>query len=102
MPKISQIDEVPCQAEVRILQKITLKGWEDENDLILIFLLYGFGVDVFSLLVASFLLSVVHLLYSFNSYLVILFKLLWQVLLMHSNACIDFWKGLSNEGSLQK
>ena len=25
MPKISQIDEVPCQAEVRILQKITLK-----------------------------------------------------------------------------
>ena len=58
------------------LQKITLKGWEDENDLILIFLLYGFGVDVFSLLVASFLLSVVHLLYSFNSYLVILFKLL--------------------------
>ena len=41
MPKISQIDEVPCQAEVRILQKITLnepllpsesyqgeRGWE--------------------------------------------------------------------------
>ena len=28
MPKISQIDEVPCQAEVRILQKITLnKSW---------------------------------------------------------------------------
>ena len=26
MPKISQIDEVQCQAEVRILQKITLKG----------------------------------------------------------------------------
>ena len=26
MPKISQIDEVPCQAEVRILQKITLKS----------------------------------------------------------------------------
>ena len=25
MPKISQIDEVPSQAEVRILQKITLK-----------------------------------------------------------------------------
>ena len=25
MPKISQIDGVPCQAEVRILQKITLK-----------------------------------------------------------------------------
>ena len=25
MPKISQIDEVPCQAEVRILQTITLK-----------------------------------------------------------------------------
>ena len=25
MPKISQIDEVPCQAEVRILRKITLK-----------------------------------------------------------------------------
>ena len=25
MPKISQIDEVPCQAEVRILQKITFK-----------------------------------------------------------------------------
>ena len=25
MPKISQIDEVPCQAEVRILQKTTLK-----------------------------------------------------------------------------
>ena len=25
MPKISQIDEVPCQAEVQILQKITLK-----------------------------------------------------------------------------
>ena len=25
MPKISQIDELPCQAEVRILQKITLK-----------------------------------------------------------------------------
>ena len=25
MQKISQIDEVPCQAEVRILQKITLK-----------------------------------------------------------------------------
>ena len=25
MPKISQIDEIPCQAEVRILQKITLK-----------------------------------------------------------------------------
>ena len=25
MPKISQIDEVACQAEVRILQKITLK-----------------------------------------------------------------------------
>ena len=25
MPKISQIDEVPCQAEVRNLQKITLK-----------------------------------------------------------------------------
>ena len=24
MPKISQIDEVPCQAEVRILQKINL------------------------------------------------------------------------------
>ena len=24
MPKISQIDAVPCQAEVRILQKITL------------------------------------------------------------------------------
>ena len=24
MPKISQIEEVPCQAEVRILQKITL------------------------------------------------------------------------------
>ena len=24
MPKISQIDEVPCQAKVRILQKITL------------------------------------------------------------------------------
>ena len=24
MPKISQIDEVPCQAEVRILQKLTL------------------------------------------------------------------------------
>ena len=27
MPKISRIDEVPCQAEVRILQKITLKEW---------------------------------------------------------------------------
>ena len=26
MPKISQVDEVPCQAEVRILQTITLKG----------------------------------------------------------------------------
>ena len=26
MPKISKIDEVPCQAEVRILQKITLKN----------------------------------------------------------------------------
>ena len=26
MPKISQIDEVTCQAEVRILQKITLNG----------------------------------------------------------------------------
>ena len=26
MQKISQIDEVPCQAEVRILQKITLKA----------------------------------------------------------------------------
>ena len=26
MLKISQIDEIPCQAEVRILQKITLKG----------------------------------------------------------------------------
>ena len=25
MPKISQIDEVPCQAEVQILQKTTLK-----------------------------------------------------------------------------
>ena len=25
MPKISQIDEVPCQTEVRILQEITLK-----------------------------------------------------------------------------
>ena len=25
MPKIIQIDLVPCQAEVRILQKITLK-----------------------------------------------------------------------------
>ena len=25
MPKIRQIDEVTCQAEVRILQKITLK-----------------------------------------------------------------------------
>ena len=29
MPKISQIDEVPCQAEVRILQKITLN---DDNN----------------------------------------------------------------------
>ena len=28
MSKISQIDEVPCQAEVRILQKITLKPLE--------------------------------------------------------------------------
>ena len=28
MPKISQIDEVPCQAEVRILQKITLKQFK--------------------------------------------------------------------------
>ena len=28
MPKISQIDVVPCQAKVRILQKITLKGFE--------------------------------------------------------------------------
>ena len=27
MPKISQIDEVPCQAEVRILQKITLEPY---------------------------------------------------------------------------
>ena len=26
MPKISQIDQVPCQAEVRILQKITHKN----------------------------------------------------------------------------
>ena len=26
MPKFSQIDEVPCQVEVRILQKITLKS----------------------------------------------------------------------------
>ena len=36
MPKISQIDEVPCQAEVRILQKITLKtsGKYDENRLL--------------------------------------------------------------------
>ena len=25
IPKISQVDEVPCQAEVRVLQKITLK-----------------------------------------------------------------------------
>ena len=31
MPKISQIDEVPCQAEVRILQKITLKVVYDRN-----------------------------------------------------------------------
>ena len=31
MPKISQIDEVPCQAEVRILQKITLKVYESNN-----------------------------------------------------------------------
>ena len=28
MPKIGQIDEVPCQAEVRILQKITLNVYE--------------------------------------------------------------------------
>ena len=27
MPKISQIDEVPCQAKVRILQKISLNYW---------------------------------------------------------------------------
>ena len=29
MPKISQIDEVPCQPEVRILQKITLNHIEE-------------------------------------------------------------------------
>ena len=29
MPKISQIDEVPCQPEVRILQKITLNHFEE-------------------------------------------------------------------------
>ena len=28
MPKISQIDDVPYEAEVRILQKITPKSWE--------------------------------------------------------------------------
>ena len=28
MPKISQIDEVPCQAEVQILQKITLNVYQ--------------------------------------------------------------------------
>ena len=33
MPKISQIDEVPCQAEVRILQKITLKAAAPFNEL---------------------------------------------------------------------
>ena len=33
MPKISQIDEVPCQAEVRILQTITLKDLENESDM---------------------------------------------------------------------
>ena len=27
MPKISQIDELPCRAKVRILQKITLMIW---------------------------------------------------------------------------
>ena len=32
IPKISQIDEVPCQAEVRILQKITLKIVSNEYD----------------------------------------------------------------------
>ena len=31
MPKMSQIDEVPCQAEVRILQKITLNFWNSEK-----------------------------------------------------------------------
>ena len=31
MPKISQIDEVPCQAEVRILQKITLNSSQQYN-----------------------------------------------------------------------
>ena len=29
MPKTSQIDEVPCQPEVRILQKITLNHLEE-------------------------------------------------------------------------
>ena len=29
MPKISQIDEVPCLPEVRILQKITLNHFEE-------------------------------------------------------------------------
>ena len=32
MPKISQIDEVPCQAEVRILQTITLKNSVSVSD----------------------------------------------------------------------
>ena len=42
MPKISQIDEVPCQAEVRILQKITLKmfkirgPWDGKKNLYLV------------------------------------------------------------------
>ena len=32
MPKISQIDEVPCQAEVRILQKTTLNKLKEVID----------------------------------------------------------------------
>ena len=40
MPKVSQIDEVPCQAEVRILEKITLKAI-----VFLSLLLYHFQCD---------------------------------------------------------
>lgn len=64
------------------IKDAVFKAWKDENDLILFFLRHVFGVDVFSLLVGRFFLSVVYLLHLFNSYLVIIFEL-GQVLLIH-------------------
>ena len=54
MPKISQIDEVPCQAEVRILQKITLKATMDIwpavciTQFMMVFIINAFTLVVFA------------------------------------------------------